>query len=104
VTDLRAWVKRWNDNSLRQFATLPEPSSRRWPLVGMFAIGTIAGALGVYAVTQRTRLARLAQLAGRATISRHEGPDELHGIVLDQPISITSHRSNHRRKAEAEVK
>ena len=104
MTDLRSWVKRWNDNSLRQIATLPEPSSRRWPLVGMFAMGALAGALGVYAMTQRSRFARLAQLAGRATVSRHEAPDELDGVVSEEPISVSSHRLNHRRKATAEVK
>jgi hypothetical protein len=105
MTDLRAWAKRWNDASMRQIATLREPSSsRRWPMVGMFAIGMLAGALGVYAVTQRSRFARLAELAGRATVSRHDTPDELDGVELEDPVSVTSHRSNHRRKAGAEVR
>jgi len=105
VTDLRSWAKRLNKASLRQIEALREPApSRGWSLVGMFAIGALAGALGVYAVAQRSRLARLAQLAGRATLSRQGPPDELDRVELADPISVTTHRSNHRRKAAAEVK
>ena len=99
MIDLRSWAKRWNDASLRQIVSLPSHSSRRgmW-LAGGIAIGMVAGALGVYAVTQRIRIAHLVR---RARISGHEAPRELDGI--EEPISVTSHHSNHRRKAVAEV-
>lgn len=104
MTDLRALAKRLNDASLSRIANLREPSpGRGWSLVGMFALGALIGAAGVYAVTQRTRIARLAELAARATMSRRGDSEDLDGIDLDNPISVTTHHSNHRRKAAAEV-
>jgi hypothetical protein len=101
VTDLRSWAKRWNDASLRQIATLREPtSSHRWPLVGMFAIGLVAGAIGSYAVTQRSEIKRLTR---RALTARREFVGEFGEVEVAKPVSVTSHRSNHRRKAAAEV-
>ena len=102
VSDLRTWVKRWNEASLRRIVTLREPaSSRRWPLFGMFAIGLVAGAVGSYAVTQRSQIKRLATLAFMA---RNEGFDEVREDEVAQPVSVTSHRSNHRRKSAVKVK
>jgi len=95
VTNLRSWAKRWNDTSLRG----PSPPSR-WALLGIFAIGLVAGAIGSYAVTQRSQI---KQLAGRALKARREMLDELGGIKVAKPVSVTSPRSNHRRKAVAEV-
>jgi hypothetical protein len=101
MTDLRAWVKRWNDASLRQIATLREPSPRSpWPLLGMLAIGLVAGAIGSYAVTQRSQIKRLAR---RALMERYQAKRELRAVEDAKPVSVTSHRSNHRRKAAAEV-
>ena len=101
MTDLRSWAKRRNDASVRQIAALREPSpSRRWPLLRMFAIGLVAGAIGSYAVTQRSQIERLAR---RARIARREVLGELAGVDAAKPISVTSHRSNHRRKAAVEV-
>ena len=101
MTDLRAWAKRWNDASLRQIATLREPSpSRRWPLLGMFAIGLVAGAIGSYAVTQRSQIKRLAR---RALMARREVVGEFGEVESAKPVSTTAHRSNHRRKAAVEV-
>jgi hypothetical protein len=101
VTDLRSWAKRWNDASRRRLAILREPSPpSRWPLLGMFAIGVVAGAIGSYAVTQRSQLRLLAR---RALVARRQVLDELSGAEVDKPVSFTSHRSNHRRKAVAEV-
>lgn len=107
--DLRSWPKkwneassRWNDASLRQIATLPEfPTSRRWPMFGMLALGLVAGAaLGGYAVAQRSQMKRLASYA-------HGMGDELASMGSDEevnPVSVdTSTRSNHRRKATSEV-
>lgn len=94
---MRSWAKKWNDASLRQIATLPENSSSRpWPLVGMFAIGVVAGAIGSFAVTQRSQIKRLA----RRALSEGDGLDPLAGIE----IAHLSQRSNHRRKAASEVK
>jgi hypothetical protein len=101
VTNMRSWAKRWNDASLRQIATLREPSPpRRWPLLGMLAIGLVAGAIGSYAVTQRSQINLLAR---RALIAKRQVLDELGGVEVAKPVSVMSHRSNHRRKAAVEV-
>jgi predicted hotdog family 3-hydroxylacyl-ACP dehydratase len=101
MTDLRSWAKRWNDASLRQIATLREPSpSRGWPLVGMFAIGLIAGAIGSYAVTQRSQIKRLAT---RVLTARREVVGDFGEVEAAKPVSTTTHRSNHRREAVMEV-
>src|SRR4029077_20896959 len=100
VNDLRSLAKRWNNASLRHIATLPELStSRRWPMFGMFAIGLVAGAVGSYAVTQRSEIKRLAS---RALMASDETPLELREVAVARPVSVTSHRSNHRRKASVE--
>ena len=101
MTDLRAMAKRWNDASLRRFATLREPSApSRWPLLGMFAIGLVAGAIGSYAVTQRSQIKRLAS---RALMARREVLGEFGEVEAGNPVSVTSRSSNHRRKATVEV-
>jgi hypothetical protein len=101
VNDLKSLAKRWNNASVRQFATVPELSeSHRWPMFGMFAIGLLAGAIGSYAVTQRSQIAHVAR---RALLERDEMLDELGGVDVAKRVSVTSHRSNHRRKAAAEV-
>jgi len=101
VNDLKSLAKRWNNASVRQFATVPELSeSHRWPMFGMFAIGLLAGAIGSYAVTQRSQIKRLAT---RALMEREEMLGELGGVEVAKRVSVTSHRSNHRRKATAEV-
>ena len=99
---LRAWARRWNDASLRQLANLREPRpSRRWPLVGIFALGLVAGVIGSYAVARRSELKRLAELAYRMKGGALDEADE---VEEAKPVSVTSRRSNHRRKAPAEVK
>jgi hypothetical protein len=100
--DFRSWPKKWNDASLRQIARLPENSpSRPWPLLGMLALGLVAGAaLGGYAVSQRSQMKRLAMYG-------HRMSDELAAMGNDdavKPVHVaTSQRSNHRRKATSEV-
>jgi hypothetical protein len=108
--DLRSWPKkwndassRWNDASLRRFATLPEyPTSRPWPLLGMLALGLVAGAaIGGYAVTQKSHMKRLANYAHRmgdelAEMSKGEAAEP-------SSAAVTSPRSNHRRTAASEV-
>jgi hypothetical protein len=103
VIDIRSWPKKLNDAPWRQIARLPEnsSSSRTWPLLGMLALGLVAGAaLGGYAVSQRSQMKRLAMYGHRLS-------DELAGIgkdEADKPVAVaTSHRSNHRRKAASEV-
>jgi hypothetical protein len=67
----------------------------------MLALGLVAGAaLGGYAVSQRTQMRRLAAAA-------HRMGDELADMAsyeADKPVPVvTTHRSNHRRKAASEV-
>jgi hypothetical protein len=101
VTDLRSWAKRWNDRSLRELVALREPrSSGPWPLIGMFAIGLVAGAIGSYAVTQRSQIKRLGTQAFKV---RRDVRGEFGGVEVAKPISVTSRHSNHRRKAAVEV-
>jgi len=98
--DLRSWAKRWNEASLRHILALPDRPSSRWPLVGTFAIGLFVGAVGTYVVTQRSQIKRLGH---RALTFRKDLLGELGTIEAAKPASVTSHRSNHRRKAAAEV-
>jgi hypothetical protein len=98
--DLLSWAKRWNDPSLRHILALPERPSRRWPLVGIFAIGLVVGAIGTYVVTQRSQIKRIGR---RALTLRKDLLGELGRIEAAKPVSVTSHRLNHRRKAAAEV-
>lgn len=101
MIDLRSWPKKWNDAGLRDIAILPENSqSGPWPMLGMLAMGLLAGAaIGGYAVSQRKQMRRLAKHARRMG-------DELAAMGSEEavkPVAVTSHRSNHRRKATSEV-
>src|ERR1700720_4216068 len=100
MMDFRSWPKKWNDASLRQIARLPEnSSSRAWPLLGMLALGLVAGAaIGGYAVMQRAHIRRLSDYA-------HRMGDELGASDMDDdnPVAVTTHRTNHHRKATSEV-
>jgi hypothetical protein len=113
--DLRSWGKHWNDAAHERIAAtrhwnaaaldriadaLPSRTrSRAWPLLGMLALGLVAGAaIGGYAVSQRSQMKRLSDYA-------HRVGDELAGFDSDDdnPVAVTTHRSNHRRKATSEV-
>jgi hypothetical protein len=99
--DIKSWPKKWNDASLRDIATLPEFSpSRPWSLLGMLALGLVAGAaIGGYAASQRSQLKRLSTYA-------HRLGDELaaEDVEAVKPVVVaTSPRSNHRRKAAARI-
>jgi hypothetical protein len=102
LIDLRSWPKKWNDSSLGDFAILPENApSRRWPMLGMLAIGLVLGAaLGVFAASQRWQMERLARHSDGMS-------DELTAMDrAEQPkpaAEVTYPRSNHRRKATSEV-
>jgi hypothetical protein len=65
--ELRSWPKKWNDAARRRISALPDNSpSRPWPLLGMLALGLVAGAaIGGYAVSQRSQMRRLATYAHR---------------------------------------
>ncbi len=97
--DFRSWPKKWNDAGLRDIAILPENStSRPWPMLGMLAVGLVAGAaIGGYAVSQRAQMRRLAKQA-------HRLGDEMAAMASGETIErANSPRSNHRRKAASEV-
>jgi hypothetical protein len=78
----------------------PQSPSRPWPLLGMLALGLVAGvAIGGYAASQRMQIKRLVNYA-------HRLGDELSGEVEApaKPLAVvTSPRSNHRRKAAVKV-
>jgi len=99
--DLKSWGRHWNDAAMERIAdALPRSSpSRTWPLLGMLALGLVAGAaIGGYAVSQRSHMKRLSDYA-------HRTGDELSNTDSDDnnPVAVTTHRSNHRRKATSEV-
>jgi hypothetical protein len=98
---LHTLAKTLNAAAMRRLGNLREPSrSRRWPLLGMFAIGLVAGAIGSFAVTQRSELKRLAELAFRM---KGRVEDESAAVKNADPVAVTTRRSNHRRKRVAEV-
>jgi hypothetical protein len=99
--DLKSWGRHWNDAAMERIADAWPRSapSRTWPMLGMLAIGLVAGAaIGGYAVSQRSHMKRLSDYA-------HRMGDELSssGSDDDNPVAVTTHRSNHRRKATSEV-
>jgi len=103
LRDLRSWGRHWNDAAMDRIAeALPRsPPSRTWPLLGMLALGLVAGAaLGGYAVSQRSHMKRLSDYAHRMRdqLANSETFDEDEAAPV-----VTTHRSNHRRKATSEV-
>lgn len=93
----------WNDAALERIAaSLPRRAeSRPWPLLGMLAVGLVAGAaLGGYAISRRVQMKRLAAYV-------HRMGDELTSIGANVPMKpaaeVRTPRSNHRRKATSEV-
>jgi hypothetical protein len=103
LADLKSWGKHWNDAAMERIAdALPRNSpSRTWPLLGMLALGLVAGAaLGGYAMSQRSRMKRFFEYAPRF------GDQFADSDMLDEdgpgPV-VTTRRSNHRRKATSEV-
>jgi hypothetical protein len=97
LKDLRSLGKHWNEVAMQRIAaSLPESSRPRpWPLFGMLVIGLVAGAaIGAYAVSQKSRIRRLVLNAQRMR-------DET--SANEEPVVVTTHRANHRRKATSEV-
>jgi hypothetical protein len=67
-----------------------------WPLVGMLALGLVAGAaIGGYAVSQRGQIKRLSAYV------RRMGEGLADDGTPDDELNVP--RSNHRRKATSEV-
>src|SRR5258708_15541624 len=90
--DLRSWGRHWNDAAMERIADmLPRRApSRTWPMLGMLAIGLVAGAaIGGYAVSQRSHMKRLSEYAGRTgdEVSGPDGDD-------DNPVAVTTRRSS----------
>jgi hypothetical protein len=100
--DITSWPKKWNDASLRRIATLPEFSpSRKWPMLGMLALGLVTGAaLGGYAVSQRSHMKRLSEYARRMGDGL-SAIGTVEGLKADRVVTIPP--SNHRRKVPSEV-
>jgi len=96
VSNLRSLPRQWNDAAMRRIAERLDRPRSGWPLVGMLALGLVAGAaIGGYAFSQRARLRRLSAYARQLG----DGMDD-----MDSPeTEITIPRSNHRRKATSEV-
>ena len=96
-----SWPRDWNRAAMRRIAALePKAPSRTWPLLGMLALGLLAGAaLGGYAASHRSQIKRFAVYTGRMR-------DDLAGKAepAHNPVRVgNAQRSNHRRKATAEV-
>ncbi|HKB33113.1 MAG TPA: hypothetical protein VKF16_04535, partial [Candidatus Dormibacteraeota bacterium] len=88
--DLRSWGRHWNDAAMERIADmLPRRApSRTWPMLGMLAIGLVAGAaIGGYAVSQRSHMKRLSEYADRMgdEMSGPDGDD-------DNPVAVTRRR------------
>ena len=99
--DFRSWRNRWNEATLPQIPILPfESRSRHVAPAGVLALGLAAGAaIGGYAVSQRAQINRLALHARRMR-------DEMTsmGQLDEEPVVVTTHRSNHRPKTTSEAR
>ena len=96
-----SWPRDWKRAAMRRVAALePEGRSRTRPLLGMLALGLVAGAaLGGYAVSQRKQIKRLAVHARQMRDDFAGSGEPAHETVT----VATPRRSNHRRKATSEV-
>jgi hypothetical protein len=97
-SDLRSRGKQFNDAALERIAEAwPRRSpSRTWPLLGVLAIGLMAGAaIGAYAVSRMNRLSEYPDHMGGE-------PAEADGDEDVEPVAVTTHRTNHRRKGITE--
>jgi hypothetical protein len=67
--ELVSWPKKWSDAvaARRRISSLPNNSPPRpWPLLGMLALGLVAGAaIGGYAVSPGSQMRRLVTYAHR---------------------------------------
>ncbi len=100
MTHIWSWPRQWNEAAIRRLVQRYErPQPSRWPLFGMLALGLVAGAAaGGYAVSQRSRLKRLPELALRVREMR--AGRRLHE---DGEATVVAVSSNRRRKATSEA-
>ena len=102
--DLGPWSKRWNSVSLPRVPNWPgNSSSRRWSLLGMLAIGVVAGAaIGGYVASHPAQMRRLGMRARRIgnDLTSMGGSES---VEPAEPAAVTSSPSNHRRRAGLEV-
>src|SRR5258708_25949559 len=90
--ELRSWGRHGNGAAMERIADmLPRRApSRTWPMLGMLAIGLVAGAaIGGYAVSQRSHMKRLAEYADRMG-GEMSSPDR----GDDHPVAATPPRSH----------
>ena len=81
--------------------TLPQPSpSRRWPLIGMLAIGLAAGVAGSFAVTRRSRIESTGK---RALHVQDRARGQIGTAEVANTHSAAPHHSNRRRTVAGEV-
>lgn len=103
--DLAPWSKRWNSVSLPRIPNWPgNSSSRRWSLLGMLAIGVVAGAaIGGYVASHPAQMKRLGMKARRMgnELASMGGPESVEPV--EPAAVITSTPSNYRRRAALEV-
>jgi hypothetical protein len=100
VTNLSSLPKQWNEAAMRLIAERVDRPRSGWPLVGMLALGLVAGAaIGGYAVSQRAQLKRLSAYA----LGMGDGLDDMGSADDRSAADLTVPRSNHRRKATSEV-
>jgi hypothetical protein len=98
MSDLKSWGKHLNDAALERISdALPRSSrTRTMPMLGMLLLGLVAGAaIGGYVISQRSQMKRFG-----------EYPDARSGDSIDledEPVGVTTHRANNRRKATSEV-
>jgi hypothetical protein len=96
VRNLTSWPKQWNDAAMRRISERLDRPRSGWPLVGMLALGLVAGAaIGGYAVSQRGQMKRLSAYVRRMG----DGFADMGAPEAE----LTVPRSNHRRKATSEV-
>ena len=65
-------------------------------MFGMFAMGLVVGMVGSFAISQRSQIRRFAM--GSDDWSQYAEADDA------EPVSVTTHRENNRRKATTEVR
>jgi hypothetical protein len=109
MSDLRTWGKHLNDATLKRISALNDAAlerisdalprnsrNRAMPMLGVLLLGLVAGAaIGAYIVSQRSQMNRFGE---------YPGANPGGGIDLeDEPVGVTTHRANNRRKTPSEV-
>jgi hypothetical protein len=102
VTRLNTLAKSWNEATMRRIVRrLERQRPSPWPLVGVLAVGLVAGAaIGGYAVSQRRRITKLARYV--AQLGDRVGQSDMQS-ELEAADANTVPLSHHRRKATTEA-